>query len=484
MPKRLISAGAISSALLVSGCASVSGGNVQSMVVTTAEKGGRDVAGAECMLSNTKGNWRLKTPGETTVVRSNTPMTVKCEKESLPAGMATVESATRAAMYGNILVGGLIGAAIDHSSGAAYEYPVSVKVVMGDVVSIAAPKPAEGAAPGRNQSKVHDKRFDLPPASGFADAANVNAVPSEAARKAYAQWLEKPVPRAFVLSSDGRAYWSSDTSAAVQRATDRCNERASGCQLYAYDDVVVWKASNVIEPRQRRAMPETGNAFENAAGAKQASAAGIQTVTARVTHRDPLPAPTSFAALDDIKALPNTGEKGRDLYREYLTWAVPKAIAISDRGAIARAHGIPDAMQSALQKCEKFGGPCRLYAVDGNVVFVPFPPRQHLFHRPSASNFAPADDVAAMPFVSERAREGYSQYLNLSAPKAFAISARGHWSHLGNDSRSMKTVLERCEAHGSPCWLYAVDNQVVWRAEANERIGLRQLQPMAESAGN
>ncbi|TFW07138.1 hypothetical protein E4K72_09375, partial [Oxalobacteraceae bacterium OM1] len=65
-------------AAFVSGCASVTGGNVQSMIVVAAEKGGKDVAGAECVLSNNKGSWRVKTPGEATIVRSNAAMTVKC----------------------------------------------------------------------------------------------------------------------------------------------------------------------------------------------------------------------------------------------------------------------------------------------------------------------------------------------------------------------------------------------------------------------
>lgn len=34
-------------------------------------------------------------------------------------------------MFGNIIFGGGIGAIIDHNNGSAYEYPATIKVVMG-----------------------------------------------------------------------------------------------------------------------------------------------------------------------------------------------------------------------------------------------------------------------------------------------------------------------------------------------------------------
>jgi hypothetical protein len=34
-------------------------------------------------------------------------------------------------MFGNIIFGGGVGAIIDHNNGSAYEYPPSLKIVMG-----------------------------------------------------------------------------------------------------------------------------------------------------------------------------------------------------------------------------------------------------------------------------------------------------------------------------------------------------------------
>ncbi len=42
----------------------------------------------------------------------------------------------KGAMFGNIIFGGGIGAIIDHVSGAAYEYPTFIQVIMGSFVKV------------------------------------------------------------------------------------------------------------------------------------------------------------------------------------------------------------------------------------------------------------------------------------------------------------------------------------------------------------
>jgi len=39
-------------------------------------------------------------------------------------------------MFGNILLGGGVGALLDHNSGVAYEYPPFVEILMGDSIKI------------------------------------------------------------------------------------------------------------------------------------------------------------------------------------------------------------------------------------------------------------------------------------------------------------------------------------------------------------
>ena len=35
----------------------------------------------------------------------------------------------------------------------------------------------------------------------------------------------------------------------------------------------------------------------------------------------------------------------------------------------------------------------------------------------------------------------------------------------------MTKALDRCAQEGKPCWLYAVDDRVVWHADVAKRIG-------------
>ena len=132
---------------LMSGCASITGTTNQSISVQTKEQAGKEVPGAACELSNSKGKWFVTSPGSVTVTRSNDDMQVLCNKQGSEPGRASVVSATKGAMFGNIVFGGGIGAIIDHNSGAAYEYPAFIQVLMGAFTKIDLPQtPAEQSA--------------------------------------------------------------------------------------------------------------------------------------------------------------------------------------------------------------------------------------------------------------------------------------------------------------------------------------------------
>lgn len=128
------------------GCASIVNGQNQSVSVE-ARMDAAPVSGASCKLSNNKGTWYVTTPGSTTVQRSYEDLAVRCEKESLDAGIAAVKSSTKAMAFGNILFGGVIGAGVDVATGAAYDYPTLITVLMGKTVSVGAPGQAASAPP-------------------------------------------------------------------------------------------------------------------------------------------------------------------------------------------------------------------------------------------------------------------------------------------------------------------------------------------------
>ncbi len=120
----------------VSGCASIIVGNTQSVAIDTNPQKVSD-----CRISNEKGNWSVKSPGSTSLTKANGPLTVVCTSADGWSGTATAQSTTAGAAFGNIIAGGLIGAAVDMSSGAAYNYPAQIIVPIG---AIASAQPAGG----------------------------------------------------------------------------------------------------------------------------------------------------------------------------------------------------------------------------------------------------------------------------------------------------------------------------------------------------
>ncbi len=135
----LVSAAAVA-ALQLGGCASIVDGNTQSLSVRTLDKSEREFSGARCSLTNDKGVWYLVAPGSVTVHRSYADLVVDCEAPEQEPGSTRANSSTKGMAFGNILVGGVIGAGVDIATGAAYDYPQLITVTMGRRIDLAAPK--------------------------------------------------------------------------------------------------------------------------------------------------------------------------------------------------------------------------------------------------------------------------------------------------------------------------------------------------------
>lgn len=205
-------------------------------------------------------------------------------------------------------------------------------------------------------------------ASGFANIDDVDAIPyiSDKGRDHYRDWLTKATPRAFAISSTGASAYSAglkstDDSLSAdpsERAVLACNRVSKvACSLYAVNGSVVWRrpSTNPAEtlwPSRDRKLNESK----------------LDTSKSKDAHALPVPPNTNFASLKDVDAVPNISDTGKALYKEWLTKPFPRAVAISDKGALARGYG-PNGMEVAIRNCEKFSHPCRLYAVDDEVVW-------------------------------------------------------------------------------------------------------------------
>jgi len=118
--------GLVALAIASSGCATVVGGTTQEVFVET------DPAGAECKVDRLGANVGVvkPTPGRVNVSRSKETMVVSCTLDNYEQANETLSSKFTGATLGNVLLGGIVGIAVDAASGANNKYPERVTVIM------------------------------------------------------------------------------------------------------------------------------------------------------------------------------------------------------------------------------------------------------------------------------------------------------------------------------------------------------------------
>ena len=126
-PHRLLVFGIVGTVLLT-GCASIIDEETQVVSVRTPY-----CPGAECVLENSNGTFFVKsTPDTITIHKSSGDLSVKCTKDG-HTETESFESSANAAMWGNLLFGGIIGAAVDwQDSGFDYEPNIVNSLRCGD----------------------------------------------------------------------------------------------------------------------------------------------------------------------------------------------------------------------------------------------------------------------------------------------------------------------------------------------------------------
>lgn len=129
MNLKLAMAGVI--VVLCTGCASITGSEMQQLSLTTKDEDSQVIEGVQCKLQNDKGTWESTSPGFVNIRRSSEDLNIECKKEGKKNGLLKAISRAAGSMYGNIIFGGGIGAIIDHNKGTGYNYPDRLPVEMG-----------------------------------------------------------------------------------------------------------------------------------------------------------------------------------------------------------------------------------------------------------------------------------------------------------------------------------------------------------------
>jgi len=81
---------------------------------------------------------------------------------------------------------------------------------------------------------------------------------------------------------------------------------------------------------------------------------------------------------------------------------------------------------------------------------------------PSASHFAAIDDASSVPWLNDKGRDAYRQFLTRHLPRAFVLSPSGVFAISDGGFDPTARALTLCREAGVTCEPYAVDGRVVW----------------------
>lgn len=130
--RALVAVGLIGS---LGACASVTQDSTQPLKVETLDQSGNKIVGAKCELQNDRGAYNVETPNTVFIRKSGGDMVITCKAEDQEQADGKLISRTGGAVFGNILLGGVIGAVVDTARGVAYNYPEWVQLVFGKTLT-------------------------------------------------------------------------------------------------------------------------------------------------------------------------------------------------------------------------------------------------------------------------------------------------------------------------------------------------------------
>lgn len=109
---------AVAVAFSLAGCASITKGTTQAVAIDTP-----GAPGATCTLTSEGiGSKVVQTPASLVLDKSQHNVAVSCKKECFQDAVGVIPSHTENMAVGNVLVGGVVGLAVDAASGAMNKY--------------------------------------------------------------------------------------------------------------------------------------------------------------------------------------------------------------------------------------------------------------------------------------------------------------------------------------------------------------------------
>lgn len=207
------------------------------------------------------------------------------------------------------------------------------------------------------------------------------------------------------------------------------------------------------------------------------------------TNSTPAAANDVDPRLYKVAEVPFLGSDGLAGYQRFLESPIrPRAFAIglSEDGRSYWAYKSgANASSDALERCSLLAarGKCYLYVVDDKVVWnpetakmqpslsVPGGPGDPALKAPRASGYAAINDLKAVP-VPDGKQAIYQAFLEKPSPRAIIVTEDGRLQYWQGPP-ALINALTFCERSSSPCWLYAVNDAVVWDSDPAKRISRR-----------
>jgi hypothetical protein len=122
-------AAAVALLAMLAGCASLTESTEQSVLVQTVLDH-REIAGVGCVLYNDVGKWFVTTPGRVTLRKSAGPLRIDCQKTDQGWAYEKIDSKVNGNLWGNLALTAGVGYFVDKNTGAGYDYPATLTVVM------------------------------------------------------------------------------------------------------------------------------------------------------------------------------------------------------------------------------------------------------------------------------------------------------------------------------------------------------------------